>query len=190
MEKAAPPTKQFKVYTQQWIVLISFCTLIWCLARIWITWNPIAKLMANLWKVPLSHIDALSGVYLCIYVLFAMASLWFVNRYSLCLGLCLAAVFNAGGAFLCYVGQDIYLQVYIGMMLCAVAQTFTLAAPPLVSTKLFAAHKWATAAAVGGLCNIMSTALGLGAIMVVNFEQPASPKMNTKTATAVARSTG
>jgi MFS family permease len=169
----------FTLYPHRWSVLASVACLSMSSAWMWITWSPIAVLVADLWDVDEGAVDALSGVYMYIYVPCSFLSLYLVvTHLGLRWGLIIGAVFNLAGAVLRYTGRNDYTTVYCGTLLAAVAQTFTLSTPPLIAGNWFGATERATATALGVLANQMGTALGLGITIVADFSS------NTTTTTA------
>lgn len=155
---------------QRWRVLFSFAVLSMSSAWIWITWSPIVRPAASFWKVPLGHVDALAGIYLYVYVPCSFLSLYLVVNYlGLHRGLFVGAAFNATGAIVRYKYLHSYSLVYMGTLLCAVAQTFTLSAPPLIAANWFQNSERATATGLGVLANQLGTAMGLGATILVDF---------------------
>jgi MFS family permease len=160
----------FILYPQRWSVLASFACLSMSSAWMWITWSPLTVLVADLWDVDEGAVDALSGVYMYIYVPCSFLSLYLVvTHLGLRRGLILGAVFNLVGAVLRYTGRNDYNSVYAGTLLAAVAQTFTLSTPPLIAGSWFGATERGTATALGVLANQMGTALGMGITIFANF---------------------
>jgi MFS family permease len=175
----------FILYPQRWSVLASFACLSMSSAWMWITWSPLTVLVAGLWDVDEGAVDALSGVYMYIYVSCSFVSLYLVvTHLGLRRGLILGAAFNLVGAVLRYTGRSDYNSVYLGTLLAAVAQTFTLSTPPLIAGSWFGATERATATALGVLANQMGTALGMGITIFADFSAPATnidTKSNTPT---------
>jgi MFS family permease len=168
----------FILYPQRWFVLASFACLSMSSAWMWITWSPLTALVADLWDVDEGAVNALSGVYMYIYVPGSFISLYLVvTHLGLRRGLVLGAAFNLVGALLRYTGRDDYNSVYFGTLLAAVAQTFTLSTPPLIAGSWFGATERGTATALGVLANQMGTALGMGITIFADF----SPATDTDT---------
>jgi hypothetical protein len=158
------------VHADRWRVLFSFAVLSMSSAWIWITWSPIVRPAAAFWNVPLGHVDALAGIYLYVYVPCSFLSLYLVvNCLGLYNGLLVGATFNVTGAVIRWACLRSYQMVYIGTLLCAVAQTFTLSTPPLIAARWFGNSERATATGLGVLANQLGTAVGLGATIVVDF---------------------
>jgi Major Facilitator Superfamily len=160
----------YLAYTQRWLVLGSFALLSMSSSWIWITWSPISINVATYWNVPVADVDNLMGIYMYIYVPFSFVSLYLVVNYlGLKLGLTIAGVLNASGAILRYRGVENYNTVYFGTVLCALAQTFTLSTPPLISTRWFPSTERGTATSLGILANQFGTAVGLGITTIINI---------------------
>jgi sugar phosphate permease len=136
----------------------------------WITWSPIAASVSRLWNVTEGDVDALAGVYMYVYVPGSFISIWsVVHKFYLRNGLLVGAVLNALGALVRFMGMHDYRLVYLGTLFCAMAQTFTLSVPPLISGSWFGANERGTATALGVLANQFGTAVGLGATCLINF---------------------
>jgi hypothetical protein len=165
----------FILYPQRWSVLASFACLSMSSAWMWITWSPLTVLVADLWDVDEGNVDALSGVYMYIYVPCSFLSLYLVvTHLGLRRGLIMGAAFNLVGAVLRYTGRNDYNSVYFGTLVAAVAQTFTLSTPPLIAGSWFGATERGTATALGVLANQMGTALGMGITVFADFSQTAT----------------
>lgn len=163
-------TQEFILYHKRWPVLFSFCLLSMSSAWMWITWSPLTRIVSDYWGVNEGAVDALSGVYLYIYVPGSFLSLYWVVTYGgLRRGLLAGGLCNLVGAGIRYAGRNDYWTVYVGTVIAAIAQTFVLATPPLIAGKWFGAHERATATALGVLANQAGTALGLGMTVVVDF---------------------
>ena len=160
----------YQLYPQRWLVLASFSLLSLTSSWMWITWSPTSAAVTRLWNVTEGDVDALAGVYMYVFVPGSFISLWLVvHRLYLRRGLLVGALLNALGALVRFVGMHDYRQVYLGTLLCAMAQTFTLAIPPLISGSWFGSNERGTATALGVLANQFGTAIGLGATGVINF---------------------
>jgi hypothetical protein len=93
-----------------------------------------------------------------------------VNHLGLWKGLLVGGTFNVSGALLRWTYRKDYATVYLGTLLAAYAQTFTLSTPPLIANRWFGSQERATATALGVLANQFGTAVGLGVTAVVNLE--------------------
>lgn len=174
------------IYTlcpKRWLVLASFCTLSGCNAWIWVTWSPLTALVADYWNVPEKSVDALSGVFMYVFVPTNFVSMWLVvNHLGLAKGLKVGATLNMLGAVLRYGAPSIadygkgalseYQVTYMGTFLCALGQTFILPMIALLSGSWFGEDERATATSIGVLASETGTLLGLGITAVIDFRLP------------------
>jgi len=168
--KESTSPHQYELDPKRWLVLASFSLLSTTSAWVWISWSPMVKEVAEYWDVTEASVNQLSGVYMYIYVLGSFFSIWLVvNVVGLAQGLWMAALLNLAGSVTRLAGMHQYGCVYAGTVLCAMAQTFTLATPPLIAGNWFGSHERATATAVGVLANQFGTALGLGSTIVFDL---------------------
>ncbi len=170
----------YTLYPQRWLVLASFCLLSGCNAWMWVTWSPLTALVADYWSVPESSVDALSGVFMYVFVPTNIVSMWLVvNHLGLAKGLKVGATLNMLGALLRYGGPFIaaYTQssltefqlAYMGSFLCAIGQTFILPMIALLSGSWFGEEERATATSLGVLASQTGTLLGLGSTAIMDF---------------------
>lgn len=158
------------LYPRRWLVLGSFSLLTMSSTWIWISWSPIAALAAELWDETADAVDALSGIYMYVYVLCSFLSLYLVvNHIGLHRGLIVGGMFNVAGAAVRYLCLENYRHVYVGTLLCAIAQTFTLSTPPLIAASWFGASERATATSLGVVANQLGTTLGMGSTIFLHF---------------------
>ena len=165
----------FILYSERYSVLFSFCLLTLSSSWQWITWAPLnsTRLLCNYWKLSddgQGLIDELSAVYMYIFVPGSFLALYLlVNHLGLRRGLIVGGVLNTIGSIIRYFGHASYQLVYIGTIVCAIAQCFTLSTPPLLAGLWFGSHERGTATAIGVLANQLGVALGLGATIVFDF---------------------
>lgn len=178
----SPPTVEssHKLSPQRWLVLASYCLLNGCNAWMWGTWSPITGLVADHWNVPESSVDALSGIYMYVFVPMNVLSMWLVvNHLGLARGLQVGAILNMMGALLRYgaaflathsnIALSEYQATYLGTFLCAMGQTFILPMIALLSGNWFGELERATATSLGVLASQTGTLLGLGSTAIVDF---------------------
>jgi Major Facilitator Superfamily len=170
LEQNHPNGKSYVVYRQRWYVLFSFSLLSLSSSWIWITWSPITIAMSHYWNVPIGQVDNLMGIYMYVYVSISFVSLYcVVNFLGLKYGLMVGGICNTVGAMIRYHYCHHYSAVYIGTLICALAQTFTLSTPPLLASHWFPSHERATATGIGILANQFGTAIGLGMTTIIDF---------------------
>jgi MFS family permease len=163
----------FKLYTKRWFVLASFMLLNLSNGWIWVTWSPLTALVADYWEVDQGKVDALSGIYMYVFVPTNFFSMWLVvNHLGLSKGLLLGACLNAIGSAVRFGGADSYTMVYLGTFICALAQTFILPMVALLSGNWFGAHERATATSLGVLAYQTGMGMGLASTVAVEFRLP------------------
>lgn len=163
----------FVLYTRRWFVVGAFAIVTFSNNVIWITWSPIATLVAPYWNVPVRDVDNLTSTYMYTYLpgsIFAMYLMVDVLGLSRCLWI--GSAMNATGGIMRWLGMSSYFWVYVGTLFSATSQSFTVSAPPLIAAKWFGAHESATATAIGVLANQLGTAIGLGSTILINFNNP------------------
>lgn len=152
------------------VVLFSFALLTISNSWMWITWSPITKDMEEIWGVSSPEVDALSIVFMYLYIPLSFPSLYLINnKIGMRNGLLLGAILNLVGAFIRWAGHSSYTWVYVGTVFCSIAQTFTLAIPPLLSHAHFKKEEYAMATSVGVLANQLGAAFGLGSTIVIDM---------------------
>mmetsp|Transcript_2019 Transcript_2019/g.2842 ORF Transcript_2019/g.2842 Transcript_2019/m.2842 type:complete len:576 (+) Transcript_2019:179-1906(+) len=161
----------YRLYTQRYFVLLAFSLVTLMNGWIWITASPLVSLLAEYWNVPVSNVNNLSSVYLYAYIPFAGPALFLLRKYHLRFGLLSGAALNFIGSVIRLYGMRSYFVVYLGQLFCALAQTFTLALPPLLAGTWFGPDERATATSLGVIANQIGSAFGLGMTAFVQFEK-------------------
>lgn len=140
-------------------------------------------MLAEYWDVSLSQVNALSGVYMYVFVPMNIVSMWLVVNYlGLGRGLQVGALLNMMGALVMYAGGQPgwfilsnlsiytdYERKYLGTFLCALAQAFLLPMVALLSANWFGETERATATSLGSLAFQLGSLFGLGSTAVVDF---------------------
>ena len=157
----------------RWRVLGAFSLLTCMNSWMWITWSPIAPALTSYWNVPSSsYVNELSTVYMYVYIPLSFPALYGLHHYRFRIGVTVGAILNFLGSILRYVGLQHFGWVYTGTVLCAIAQTLTLAIPPLLSGLWFGSHERGLATSLGVLANQLGTALGLGCTIFIHLTFP------------------
>lgn len=160
----------YSLHRKRWFVLLSFSLLFLSNGWMWVTWSPLTVLVADYWNVSEGNVDALSGIYMYVFVPTSFVSMWLVvNHLGLSRGLLTGAILNVIGSCMRYLGASSYQRVYAGTVVCALAQTFILPTLPLISGNWFGAHERATATSLGALGYQTGVAMGLGSTIMVKF---------------------
>ena len=160
----------YKLSGDRHFVLAAFFSLSFVNAWIWITWSPFVPDCAKIWNVSHADVDALSSVYMYIYIPFALLAFFGINEYGLKWGLHCASILNFVGAWFRYFGFENYSMVYTGTLLCGLAQTFILSMPSLLSGEWFGSTEQAIATSIGVLGNQLGIAIGLSESIFINGE--------------------
>eukprot|EP00977_Amphora_coffeiformis_P018867 scaffold6764_cov169-Amphora_coffeaeformis.AAC.5 len=169
----------YDLYPKRWFVLASFCLLNFSNGWAWITWSPLTVLVAEYWDVTEGAVDALSGIFMFVFVPVNVISMWLVVNYlGLSKGLFIGAVVHMTGLAVRYGGGYLadasmwfseYQIVFFGTFLCALAQTFVLPMITLLSGNWFGELERATATSLGVLSNQLGSLIGLGSTAIVDF---------------------
>ena len=93
-----------RTYRVRWFVLLIFWLHMLVNNWIWISFGSIADLVACYYDVSLFWVNTLSWVFMLVYLLGFMPTIWFLNRYGLKLTGVVAACANAVGAWLRFAG--------------------------------------------------------------------------------------
>lgn len=158
-----PPPAAVTLFTRRWLMLAIFCVLSFSNAVLWITFSPVATLCQTFWATSSSAINALSLVYMAVFVPGCFLASWIVDSKSLRMGVALGAILNAVGAawrvlpypftFLPGTHPYSFPAAMTGQTVCAAAQTFILAMPPKLAQNWFGERERVTATAIGALFN-------------------------------------
>ena len=137
----------YELYSERWLVLSSFCLLNFSNGWAWITFSPLTVLVADYWNVTEGAVDALSGIFMFVFVPVNVISMWLVVNYlGLSKGLCIGSIVHTTGlAIRWYGGGSLadesmfseYQVVLFGTFLCALAQTLVLPMITLLSGSWF-----------------------------------------------------
>ena len=90
--------KEIKTYWWRWVVLGMFGAILAVNHAIWITFGPIADVMSCYYGVSDFWVNSLSMVYMLVYALFVVPSIWLLNAVGLRTTVVIAVCCNAVGA--------------------------------------------------------------------------------------------
>ena len=102
------PTENVPViqtYRWRWVVLFVFSLNPIMINIIWIPSAPIANVVSCFYDVSLSWVNALSEVYMLVYVLLLFPVIWILDKHGLRLSMTVGAGCNAAGAALRLAGS-------------------------------------------------------------------------------------
>ncbi|KAL0489442.1 hypothetical protein AKO1_009183 [Acrasis kona] len=165
--------EEFIVYKRRWFVLIVFSLLSLSNGMIWITFSPIATFSEEYFNVDVFWINALSMVYMIVYIPGSPIGSYILDKFGMRTGVVIGAALNAVGAWVRVIGcggDNLFVLVIIGQTLCAAAQCFILCIPPQLSNNWFPDNEQSTAVAIGSLFNQLGIAIGyfLSSIIVTH----------------------
>jgi hypothetical protein len=100
---------------------------------VWNTFSPVARTAREYFDVQPVYVDALSFVFMVIYIPFIVPASWVLSKYSIAVGVFVGGFMNAMGAWLRYIGVVVplsqmgqYYIVFAGQTVGALAQCFIL----------------------------------------------------------------
>eukprot|EP01127_Copromyxa_protea_P020950 TRINITY_DN7080_c0_g1_i1.p1 TRINITY_DN7080_c0_g1~~TRINITY_DN7080_c0_g1_i1.p1 ORF type:complete len:436 (-),score=41.56 TRINITY_DN7080_c0_g1_i1:13-1224(-) len=133
----------------------------------WNTFSPVARTTREFFDVPAMYVDALSYVFMVVYIPFIVPASWVLSKYNIAVGVLLGGLLNAVGAWVRYAGVMVpvsdmsrYYIVFAGQTVCSLAQCFILQVPPLVANSWFPVHQRALATSISALFNQLGVAIG------------------------------
>jgi len=111
-------TKEYTLYPQRCLILFSFSIFSMVNAWIWIAWSTLApEPICTLWKVSSTKVDALSSIYLYIYLLYSPISLWMIHNQGLRFSLLIESLLNCIDAGIRFWNAINYITIYIGRLM-------------------------------------------------------------------------
>jgi MFS family permease len=173
---------EYILYKRRYLVLMAFSAATLMNAWMWITWSPLASIMASdYWseQASLAQVDALSSVFCSVFIVGSAPALYLIHCYHLRFGLMWGALFTFVGGATRYFGLHSYNWVYVGTLFAAVGQTFLLSVPPLLAGMWFGTEERSSATAWGVIANQVGSACGLGVTVFVSFTTT-DDKLNVK----------
>ncbi|XP_055977999.1 solute carrier family 49 member A3 [Sorex fumeus] len=164
-----------RVYVRRWLFLLVVSLLSCSNATLWLSFAPVADIVAQSFFLSVDQINWLSLVYLVVSIPAGLVAIWFLDTVGLRWATVLCAWLNFAGSVLralpCVVPrtQDPFAFLMTGQSLCALAQTLVIFSPAKLAALWFPEHQRATA----NMIATMSNPLG---ILVANLLSPALVK--------------
>eukprot|EP00052_Salpingoeca_macrocollata_P015541 m.123941 g.123941 ORF g.123941 m.123941 type:complete len:460 (-) comp19723_c0_seq1:1765-3144(-) len=158
--------QQFRSYPGRWWVLFQIVLLQVGNAMVWITFASISDVSTKYYDTSYFVINLVSLTYLAAYIPFGPVSSYMLDTHGLRRSLVLASLINATGAWLRFAGDFLAAPharlalVFVGQVLCAVAQPMVLSCPTLAADTWFSENQRATANTIASLSNPIGIALG------------------------------
>ena len=142
---------------QRWAVLLAFCSLSMTNALMWISFAPVRAGTASYYGVAGDTVDWLSMIFMAIYPFVFAPMSWYIENggFALQMGLRTSAFLNViAGVVRWYSAYNhSFYMLFAGQTIGAIAQGFTLGAPPRISGLWFAEDEWGLSTGIGVLSN-------------------------------------
>ncbi|XP_049645852.1 solute carrier family 49 member A3 [Suncus etruscus] len=165
----------YRVYARRWLFLLVVSLLSCSNATLWLSFAPVADIIAQTFLLSMDQINWLSLVYLVVSIPAGVVAIWLLDTVGLRWATILCAWLNFSGSVLralpCVLPRtrDPFAFLMAGQSLCALAQTLVIFSPAKLAALWFPEHQRATA----NMIATMSNPLG---ILVANLLSPALVK--------------
>ncbi|XP_023109148.1 solute carrier family 49 member A3 [Felis catus] len=165
----------YRVYARRWVFLLVLSLLSFSNATLWLSFAPVADMIAHHFLLSTEQINWLSRVYLVASIPSGVVAIWVLDSVGLRWATIVCAWLNFAGSvfrtlpFMVGGIQDPFAFLMGGQSLCALAQTLVVFSPAKLAALWFPEHQRATANMIG----TMSNPLG---ILVANLLSPALVK--------------
>ena len=147
----------------RWPVLFAFSFLSGLNNFMWIEFAPVRSATASYYGVSGDDVDWLSMIYMAIYPVVFLPCSFFIEKdaRSLQRGLRISAAMNCAGAAMRWgsCASHSFALVFLGQTVCAVAQGFSLGAPPRIAALWFPEAEWGLATGIGVFANQLGPAV-------------------------------
>ncbi|PAA51654.1 hypothetical protein BOX15_Mlig003040g3 [Macrostomum lignano] len=158
------------LYRRRWLVLLLFSSYSMSSAYQWIHLNIVFDVVLSYYNESLPAdsteanlaIDWLSMIYMLAYVVFILPAAWLLQRFGLRVSAICATSLNFAGALVkCFAAApDRFWLLFLGQILCAIAQNFILGMPAPLAAAWFGLDELPTATALGVFGNQLGVAVG------------------------------
>ncbi|VFV41684.1 major facilitator superfamily [Lynx pardinus] len=165
----------YRVYARRWVFLLVLSLLSFSNATLWLSFAPVADMIAHHFLLSTEQINWLSRVYLVASIPSGVVAIWVLDSVGLRWATIVCAWLNFAGSvfrtlpFMVGGIQDPFAFLMGGQSLCALAQSLVVFSPAKLAALWFPEHQRATANMIG----TMSNPLG---ILVANLLSPALVK--------------
>ncbi|XP_023062493.1 solute carrier family 49 member A3 isoform X1 [Piliocolobus tephrosceles] len=164
-----------RTYARRWVLLLMVSLVSCSNAMLWLSFAPVADIIAEHFVLSMAQISWLSLVYLVVSALFGLAAIWVLDSVGLRGATILGAWLNFAGSVLrimpCVVvgTQNPFAFLMGSQSLCALAQSLVIFSPAKVAALWFPQHQRATA-------NMLATISNPLGVLVANVLSPALVK--------------
>ncbi|EHH14201.1 hypothetical protein EGK_00077, partial [Macaca mulatta] len=140
-----------RTYARRWVFLLVVSLVSCSNAMLWLSFAPVADIVAEHFVLSVAQVNWLSLVYLVVSTLFGLVAIWVLDSVGLRGATILGAWLNFAGSVLrvvpCVVvgTQNPFAFLMGGQSLCALAQSLVIFSPAKVAALWFPEHQRATA---------------------------------------------
>jgi hypothetical protein len=164
----------YVVYRDRWVALSIFCALVMANALLWVTFSPISDITqhyfgSNSFYGSITGVNMMANIFLILYtpgtVLAVLSMKFFKPRKALLL----AAVLTTVGALLRYLAclydnvlthEQVYILVFLGQALSAIAQPMFLNFPPAIASIWFPVEERDISTTIASMSSPIGNAIG------------------------------
>eukprot|EP00112_Aurelia_sp_Birch-Aquarium-sp1_P004932 Seg1556.22 transcript_id=Seg1556.22/GoldUCD/mRNA.D3Y31 product="Feline leukemia virus subgroup C receptor-related protein 2" protein_id=Seg1556.22/GoldUCD/D3Y31 len=173
------PKFTLRLYKRRWFVLASYCFLTISNLATWFSFSSISNIMQKYYKINLVAVNWFAIVYSLISVILMFPIAYLLKRTGLALIMVLAAVFNALGCSIVYIGYSLgsasYGFMLTGRILNAVSTAAYIFLPSKLAAVWFGEKERATATSIAISADSLGLAMGylLPPFMIKNSDSMA-----------------
>jgi len=142
------------------MILIYFVLLNMANAITWISFAPVSDKAEDFWNTNSFWVNNLSLSFAAVYIPLGFLAAWVVDHKGLQLGVMLASLATAAGAWIRVTGKWGYWYALIGQTLCGCAQPIILSAPPKIASNWFPDDQRTLATTLASVANPIGIAIG------------------------------
>ncbi|CAF1260024.1 unnamed protein product [Adineta steineri] len=156
---------EFKVYKRRWLYLVCICLANMSNSILWINFASIANIAKSYFDVSYGAINWLSLIFMIICSIFTLPSTWAIDRFGIRFGILTGVWLNLIGGCFRIISTWVSIKgrypiVFIGQMICAFAQTFTLFLPTKFAFVWFPDHQRTLANSLCFATNFLGVFIG------------------------------
>lgn len=158
---------EYRVYGKRWVILLLFALGAFINAAIWFSFAPVSSLAAEYLDVSTAAVNALSIVYMVMYIPGSVMASHLIQRHGLRRSIVVGSALNAVGAAFRYAGVFLprhgyvrYASVLFGQACCGLAQPIYTNLPATVAGRWFGLSQRELATTIATLINPLGNAAG------------------------------
>ncbi|XP_036135112.1 solute carrier family 49 member A3 [Molossus molossus] len=156
---AAGELRAYRAYARRWVFLLVVSLLSCSNATLWLSFAPVADIVAQRFLLSTDQVNWLSLVYLVVSIPCGVVAIWVLDSVGLRWATVLCAWLNFAGSALralpCIIVEVQYPFAFLmgGQSLCALAQTLVIFSPAKLAALWFPEHQRAMANMIGTMAN-------------------------------------